>query len=58
MNEINNSDWVIYKGKYFIGITNPIRNDFEKSGAGKNSNPVKRPANIETKIRFSSKFFL
>ena len=58
MKEINNNDWVTYEGKYLIGITKPTRNDFVKSGAGKKSNPVKSPANIEIKIRFSSKFFL
>ena len=56
--EINNSDSLIYVGKYFAGTIKPTKKDLVKLGLGKNRRPPNKPTTIENITCFSSTFFL
>ena len=57
-NDINNNDCDTKSGKKFIGNNMPTKIDFEKSGLGKNNNPIANPITIDMYAFFSLITFL
>ena len=49
----NSNDWAINEGKNSTGNNIPTKIDFEKSGLGKNNNPINNPVIIEIYAFFS-----
>ena len=53
INDKNNNDCDIKSGKKSTGNNVPIKIDFEKSGLGKNNNPIANPKIIDIYAFFS-----